>query len=249
MIQPDLSILVPTSPARAKFWPWLAWNIKESLRALDYRWEAEIVVCQGDTVVDCIREEVGHLAPVRGLPFLGGFHEIAAKRNLLQKSAQGRYIAWMDDDDYRDPQWFACALRRLESPESAYAGATARGIYYFDIERWMYWRPRQWTGVPIPITTVVRNKPDLPTFGGGNGEDVRWYNALSPHLCHDISSAIPIMAISHGGNTSRWLDDERVREAFKVGLPPGLSDDGRHDVQLAELHGELLALQKRLREP
>jgi hypothetical protein len=239
-VTPDLSILVPTQPAREKFWPWLASNIEQSLLQLE-KYTVEIDACGTDMAARCLRRILGERANVRVVFQHGitprGELEITAKRNELQACARGRYLTWMDDDDYRDAQWLAHALRTLEArPEIQ--GTTARGIYYFDIDRWMHWHPRAWRQAPIPITTVVRNV-NLPTFEGGNGEDVRWFNTLSPGLYVDPALNTPIMAISHGNNTSRWLRDARVQEAFVPGLP----------IHGAGLNEQLQALRDRLREP
>ena len=61
---------------------------------------------------------------------------LGEKRNFMHKKTKGKYIVYMDDDDYYPPQRVMHAISRLQSnPQYHIAGSSTLYIYYNKLKK------------------------------------------------------------------------------------------------------------------
>lgn len=249
----DLSILVPTSTSRHAFWPWLAWNIQQQTRGLKLK--VEIIIAwsaESDFAAHLLRHQDGVDIDLLASAFeeLVDPHHVAwiwskaaftlgEKRQLLQSSAKGEFIAWMDDDDWHTPGWLDFSVTRMCNREIHWV--VTSGITYYDLMSGGVWAPRAWRETPIPITAVVRREHSPDFSAKSEAEDVDWFRQLNSVHGSVLDAGWQMVALVHPLNTSKWLHQQRVQRSF-ADNPTALPVDFRSP----EVAEQLEALRQRL---
>lgn len=202
MSKPKLSILVCIDTSREAFWPWLTWNIRKQQR-LDWS-EVEVVITSWPRTTGLMRGD----GPA--IHFIGGEdgERVPSKRNRLMDKAEGRYLCWMDSDDWHSPVRLADACDVLDKHGEVDWVANV-GAPYLNIET----LPAKWCEVltlrnaGVPITVVGRTQKLRSVRFHENithGTDTVWLRHLDrQHQGKLLQRGAPyFFALYHGGNMS-----------------------------------------------
>lgn len=182
-----ISVLCVTHE-RPEFIPWLLWNFSR------LNWsDKELVVIDSSekSLTKTARKGIDHYHHTPGA-------NVPAKRNMAMRVASGDFITWLDDDDWRHPEW-ANAVTPLITNDTRVAGGRATwfvNLFEPECRRW-FQRSRVLFASVLVDTAVAQSIP----FNEGieRGSDIDWMDRLfadsrefaftfsvpSMFLCHD----------------------------------------------------------------
>lgn len=180
-----ISILTVTQD-RPEFLPWLYWNFSR----LDWPEKELVIIDSSATAVPASKRKPAafyHHAPGANVP---------SKRNMALAAARGDFITWLDDDDWRHPDW----ARIVAGLATGTGIAGGRSAYFVDLFGDQCRRFIQRQGLLFASIMVATELATAVQFDETveRGSDLDWmaqllngrkfqftYEAASLFLCHD----------------------------------------------------------------
>lgn len=241
----DLSILVCIGEDRAKFLPWLAWNIAKQT-GLDFS-HTELVLDLPASMIQPMKTVLQPLLPTAlACTYLVSKSDtlVPVKRNRLMRAACGTYLAWLDSDDWQAPDRLSNDLIILRQRSAAYVAHA--GLRYMELNSglWCELPLYRATGIPITVvgtTALLREK--LFDEKRARASDAYWFLELEAYYGENrvlVKRPAPyFFALYHGGNMTPHIAQFRYTEP--EGKLAALCGDGWGDTgdQLDALRGAL----------
>lgn len=183
-----ISVLCVTED-RPAFMPWLLWNFKR----LDWPDKELVIVDSSERPFACKQKNVRVIpAPGRSVP---------AKRNIALTEASGDFVTWLDDDDWRHPN-FVKELLPKAAPVAG--GRTAWFVnplakagehdarYFVQRGGWVLF------AAVLVATAVARAYPFDEEIE--RGSDLDWMGRLLADYTADFSYEVPALFLCHKNN-------------------------------------------------
>lgn len=221
---PKVSFLTVTGD-RPEFMPWLLWNYKrqawknKELIIVDSSEEPALIRGKNITVVPALDDNVPTM------------------RNLALDAAGGDYITWLDDDDWRHPQFCKLLLANLETPIIGGRVAWFVNLLTGGVKRHI--QRRVILFACLLVETAVARQFRFEE-GQDIGTDILWMDALLPAHPWAYTYTAPSMFLCHDRNMGNLASrHEFNRDIDEIRAEMTAREWGDTDDQMAALHSRL----------
>jgi glycosyltransferase involved in cell wall biosynthesis len=219
---PKISFLTVTG-GRPEFMPWLLWNYRR--QAYDNK---ELIIVDSSEEAALVKEAIVIPAPGSNVPTM---------RNIALETARGDHITWLDDDDWRHPQFCRHMLAGLETPIVGGRVAYFVNLLTGGIKRHIQRRIILFACLLVETAVARQFRFDESQ---DIGTDILWMDALLPAHPWSFTYSVPSLFLCHDRNMGNLASrHEFNRDIDEIKSAMTKKDWGDTDKQMANLHKRL----------